>query len=312
MQSIFQKIRSFLVKRPSLPKLVCIIGPTASGKSGAALEIARHFGGEIINADSKQMYRYLQIGTAKPTREDMKGVPHHLYDMLDPREQCNVAEWREQAQEVIGDILSRHQLPIVCGGTGLFVNALTQNFTLHQIAPQQEFRAQMERMSGEQLWKKLHAVDPDAAERIPVQNKRFLIRALEVYEVSGQKKSEAMQMEQSLYDTFFVGLTMDRSKLYARINARVEEMKKEGFLTEVQSLLARGYSASDYAFTSIGYREAIGFLQGEISEQDFWEQMKMQSRRYAKRQLTWWRRDDRVHWFDSVSHEPINIRAPEF
>ncbi|MBI5415157.1 tRNA (adenosine(37)-N6)-dimethylallyltransferase MiaA [Candidatus Peregrinibacteria bacterium] len=309
---IFAAFQDFLQKKSSKPKILCIIGTTASGKTDLAVQIAKKYNGEIVNADSRQMYRYMPIGTAAPTEEEKQGVPHHLFEFVDPSQEWNVAEWKPKAVEKIREILKRGNLPIFCGGTGLFINALTKNFTIPSIPPHPEFREEKEKKSVEELWKELMIKDPKSAEKILPSNKRYVIRALEILEFSGEKKSFVAGQNDSPYDAFLVGVTYPRKELYDRINARVEIMKKNGFLREVEALLQKGYSEKNTALNAHGYPEAIRFLRNEISEKELWETMKKNTRNYAKRQLTWWRRDPRVYWFHSKTKIPLDIHSPEY
>ncbi len=309
---LFDDIQNFLAKKSIKPKLVAVIGPTASGKTDISVQIAKKYDGEIINADSRQMYKYLSIGTASPTEKEKSGVPHHLFDFLDPKDECNVAEWREFAEKKIYEITQKDKLPILCGGTGLFVNALTQNFSLPSIPPNAEFRKKMEQKNSEELWKNLKEKDPEEASRIDPQNKKYIIRALEIYEFSGEKKSQIMNTGEALYDTFVVGITLPRDLLYKKIDQRTDTMENMGFLDEVKELLHKGYSKEDPAMMSHGYREALEYLEGARSLESLLEIMKKNTRNYAKRQLTWWRRDTRVHWYNSYSQEAIITMDSEF
>lgn len=305
--NLLQTVTSFIEKTSKKPKCIAIVGPTASGKTSAAIQIAEKYTGEIINADSRQTYRFVPIGTAQPSAQEMEQVPHHLFSFLNPDQECNVAQWRLLAEEKISDIQSRKKLPILCGGTGLFINALTQGFTLPRIAPQPEFRAQMDTLSDEKLWELLHEKDPASAQKINMRNKRFVIRALEILEFSGKKKSTTARKKEAPYDLLLIGITLERKALYELINKRVDAMKEMGFLEEAKALQDQGYSLDDPALQSIGYPQAWQYFAGEISEQELWESMKQKTRNYAKRQLTWWRRDERVQWFDSNTFLPINI-----
>jgi tRNA dimethylallyltransferase len=308
---IFQDISDFLRQPSEKPKLIVIVGPTASGKTAFSLEVAQKFSGEIVNADSRQLYRGLEIGSAQPTDSEKGDIPHHLFGILDPKEEGNVALWKEKAKKIISEITSRQKIPIVCGGTGLFVNALTKNFTIPQIPPNTVFRDTKEKLSAEELWDELFQKDPLAAEKIPKQNKRYVIRALEIAEFLG-KKSEVIGVGEEDYDTFFIGVVLPRKKLYDKINARVEGMKGKGFLDEVRKLMTQGYSEKDPGMNAHGYPEAIQFLKGELSEDVLWETMKQNTRNYAKRQLTWWRRDARIHWIDGETLDSVSLQDPEF
>jgi tRNA dimethylallyltransferase len=258
------------------------------------------------------MYTHLSIGTAKPTKREMKKIPHHLFDFLDPKEECNVAQWKDLAKQTITNILARESLPVICGGTGLFINALTQNFSIPHIAPDPQFRKKMEKLSGETLWKKLSDVDPVEAERIGKHNTRYLIRALEVYTSSGVQKSVIANTKEPDYSALIIGATFPRKQLYERIHQRAEVMKKLGFINEVRDILRAGYTLQDPALQSTGYEEAVLFLHGKLEERKVWEELKKQTRNYAKRQLTWWRKDTRVQWFHSQTLRAVTITDGKF
>ncbi len=309
MNSIHQFFRE---KSAEKPKIIAIIGPTASGKTDLAVEIATRYDGEVVNADSRQMYRFLDIGTAKPRPSEMKGIPHHLMSFLDPSRNFSVAEWKETAMKCIDDISRRNRVPVLCGGTGLYVTALIRNYSIPQLAPQDEFREEMEKHATTELYDELMERDPDEAKKIGQGNRRYLIRALEISRFLGEKKSIAAQKGNEPYDPFIIGITMEREDLYRRIDKRVEEMREEGFLDEIRDLMNNGYGITNPGVIAHGYREAMLFLQGKMTENELWETMKKNTRNYAKRQLTWWKRDPQVHWFHAVSKKPIRVRDPGF
>ena len=284
-------------------RLLVIAGPTASGKTALALAIASCIPCEIISADSRQIYKYLTIGTAKPTAAELSLVPHHFIDMLLPDEHFSAGDFQEQGRAAMKEIRSRGKVPIVVGGTGLYVRALVDGLfsgpgKVDAIRRELEERYNTE--GGAVLLEELRAVDPDAAARmIPTQFRR-IIRALEVYRATG-KSITAHHREQEVApedDVFFVGLRWERSVLYDRINARVEKMMEAGFLEEVRLLMEMGYDDRLKSLQTVGYKEAFAFLRGEIDRERMIELMKQNTRRYAKRQLTWFTHDERIRWFD--------------
>ena len=284
-------------------RLVVIAGPTASGKTALALSIASHIPCEIISADSRQIYKYLTIGTAKPTTEELLRVPHHFIDVLLPDEHFSAGDFQEQGRAAIKAIRSRGKVPIVVGGTGLYVRALVDGLFSgpgknDQIRRELEDRYSIE--GGAVLLEELRAVDPAAAARmIPTQFRR-IIRALEVHRSTGKTITDHHR-EQNLKpeeDVLFGGLRWDRSVLYDRINTRVEKMIQTGFLDEVRLLIEMGYDDRLKSLQTVGYKEAFIFLRGEINRERMIELMKQNTRRYAKRQLTWFTHDERIRWFD--------------
>lgn len=286
---------------PSGP-LVVICGPTAVGKTAASVEVAKAVGGEIICADSRTVYRYMDIGTAKPTEEQRRQVPHHLLDVVDPSEVFTVVQFRDLAEEAIRNIHGRGRIPLLVGGTGLYIRAVVDGLTIPMVPPNWELRARLEeearRVGPQALHRRLAEVDPVSAQRIPPGNVRRVIRALEVYEVTGRPISSLQSRMGSPYAVTMVGLTMDRSKLYARIAARVHEQIRQGLIEEVRSLLARGYSRDLPAMQGLGYKEIVGYLEGEYPLEEAIRRVIVNTRRYAKRQFTWFLREPRIQWID--------------
>ena len=284
-------------------KLPIVVGPTASGKSALALAIAEECGGEIISCDSMQIYRRMNVGTAKPTDEEMSRVRHHMIDVVEPWESFSCADYARLASEAIDDVISRGKTPIICGGTGLYLDALLRG-GLPEIADSDEgYRAELcallEQNGAEYLHKMLAEVDPESAEAIHANNTKRVIRALEIYHTSGRKKSELDRENSRLdgkYEPLAVGLFYpDREVLYERINKRVDIMLEEGLLDEVRALDAEGiFERSKTAAGAIGYKELLGYIRGEMSLEDAVENLKMATRRYAKRQCTWFFSKDYV------------------
>lgn len=297
-------------KEQSQPQVLMIGGPTATGKSALAVALAKQFNGEVINGDAYQIYRGMDIGTAKVTTAEMAGVPHHLVDIVDPGDPFSAAQFKGAAQAAITAIVGRGKLPIVVGGTGFYLNALRLALPLGGAAPPSPYRATLQRQLADRgpdwLWQKLATVDPAAAAAIPAGNSRRVIRALEVWHTTGQRFS-AQPAPTPAYDALVIGLTTDRPVLYARIDARVDEMLKAGLVAEVQRIVqVAGPSAQ--ALKAIGYKELLPYLAGEASLASAVALIKQHSRNYAKRQLTYFRHQLPTHWFDLIT-TPNSIQA---
>lgn len=301
------------------PKIIVITGPTAVGKSVLSFHLAQEIGGEIINADSQQIYRYMNIGTGKPSQEVREKIPHHLVDLVNPDEEFNVAMFRQAAMDAARDILSRHKQAIVCGGTGLYIKALTRGLF---VGPPQslEVRERIAKQIAEQglgrLHERLQRVDPAAALRIHPNDRQRLMRALEVYELSGRPISEWHQEHafgERCFETFTIGLDRERSELYDLINRRCERMMEEGLVEEVKGLMGRGYSLGLKTLQSVGYRHVGLYLDGVMTFDGALELMKRDTRRLAKRQLTWFRGDREIQWFHPErDKETIRCAAEDF
>jgi len=293
-------------------KLVIILGPTACGKTELSLFLAHSLDGEIISGDSMQVYRGMDIGTAKIRPYEMVGIPHHLIDIRDPHEGYSVADFQQMAKELIEKINLRGRIPIIVGGTGLYINSLIDPYYfLSETAADPDFRAAMldelKQIGNEAMHERLMAIDPDAALKIHPNDSRRIIRALEVYHQTGLTFSQINQEGQKNlppdYQLSMIGLTMDRQDIYDRINARVEIMVEDGLVEEVRGLLDAGYSKEEYVMQGLGYRQIIPYLEGEISLEEAIENLKRDTRHFAKRQLTWFKRDQRINWFNR-SHYP--------
>ncbi len=287
------------------PRLLVIVGPTAVGKTAVALRIAQRFSGEIVSADSMQIYRLMDIGTAKPGPQELEDVPHHLVDFIDPGQDFSVQEFQRLAQDHIKDITNRGHLPMLVGGTGLYINAVVDNYQFIGTEPDTTIRDHLmglaEDEGPETLHERLARVDPVTAAKTHPNNVRRVARALEVYHTSGTPISEAAletEKTEPQYDCLVIGLTMDRAQLYHRIDQRVDQMIDAGLEDEVRMLLARGYSADGQALQALGYKEFVDYLQGRIGLEETTALIKRGTRRFAKRQLTWFRRDERTLWFD--------------
>jgi len=283
--------------------LVVIVGPTAVGKSALAIELCERFEGEIVSADSRQVYRHLDIGTAKPTPQERSRVPHHLVDLISPDEWLSLAEYQEWAYRAIADIHSRGRLAFLVGGTGQYVRAVVEGWSIPRVPPQLDLRQRMRREMQESGPQILHArlaeVDPAAAARIDPRNVRRVIRALEVYEVSGQPISQVQKKRPPTYGVLQLGLTMQRQTLYERADRRMERMLEEGLLEEVRHLLAQGYGPQSSAMSGIGYAELVKCLRQEISLEEAIRRMKASTRRFIRHQYNWFRLNDpRIHWIE--------------
>jgi tRNA dimethylallyltransferase len=284
-------------------KIVCVAGPTASGKTKLAVELAKAYDGEVLSCDSMQIYRGMAIGTAAPTPEEMQGVVHHMIGVADPGEDFSVGKYVELAEPVLQDILSRGKTCVVCGGTGLYADSLLLGRSFAP-CPSTGMRETLEaeaRQSGiEPLLARLKEVDPEAGARLHPSDKRRIIRALEVYLETGETISAHNAATRQLpprYDAVWIGLQFaDRADMKALIDRRVDKMAEEGLLEEVQALLAMGLPRNATAMQAIGYKEFLGVLDGTLTEQEALELVKLRSRQYAKRQLTWLRRNPAIHW----------------
>ena len=281
--------------------LVVVAGPTASGKTEAAIRICQWFDGEVVSADSMQIYKYLSVGTAKPDEAEKEGIPHHMMDFLEPSQPFSVAEYVQKAKESIADIHSRGKLPVVVGGTGLYIDSLVSNIQFSESDNDPELREQLQHYAAEKgneaLWQLLNEKDPEAAANIHPNNVGRVIRAIEMIEMTGKTKTQQLEesrREPSPYDVLYLAINYrDRQTLYDRINLRVHIMLEHG-LEEARWLMEHGYAPT--AAQAIGYKEMFGYLQGEETLEQAIEKIQQGSRRYAKRQITWFRRNENVHW----------------
>lgn len=284
-------------------KVIAIIGPTAVGKTKMSIELAKELDGEIISGDSMQIYRGMDIGTAKVTEEEMQGVPHYLIDIKDPLEEFSVAEFQGLAADLIDEISGRGKVPIIAGGTGLYIQSIlyNYNFSVAEANPEYrlflEKRIQIEGIDG--VYNELRIIDPESCDRIHPNNVRRVIRALEVYHETGLTMTEYLQEQESesRYDHQMIGLTMERSLLYERINKRVDVMVNKGLIQEVKALYDSGIKDCQ-SIQAIGYKELYDYFNEKVTKEEAIELLKRNSRRYAKRQLTWFRNKMDVEWFD--------------
>ena len=290
------------------PRLVAVVGPTATGKSKLALDLAKTFRGQVVSADSRQVYRYMDIGTAKPSESDKREVPHHLLDLLNPDQRFDLATFLSLATEAIDGVLARGHLPIVAGGSGQYVWALLEGWQLPTAPPDEELRASLESQDPELLHRRLASIDPGAASRIHPNNLRRLVRALEVRQTD-QSAMIVDSPREPRYQSLVIGLTMERDILYQRIDQRVDEMMEAGLLEEVKGLLNAGYGAGLPSMESTGYRELIQHLQGETDLAEAVQRIKYATHRLARRQYMWFRpTDPRICWLDA-NENPLEEAA---
>lgn len=287
--------------------LIVIAGSTASGKTGLSISLAKVLGGEIVSADSMQIYKYMNIGTAKPTEAEKEGIPHHMMDFLEPDVNFSVADYCEMAHRVIAEIHSRGKLPILVGGTGLYIDSLVNNVDFDQDDENHQIRKELEEMAEKEGVEAIHnilkEIDPETAQKYHPNNIRRVIRAIEFYRVTGKRISDHAKEEKTpRYDVVYFCIDWDREILYDRINRRVDIMVEEGLVEEVKELLAKGYDKNSTAMQGIGYKEFYACLGGIKTLEETLEEIKQGSRRYAKRQLTWFRRNKNIHWLTPSEH----------
>jgi tRNA dimethylallyltransferase len=285
-----------------------IVGPTATGKTRLAISLARQLGGEIINADSRQVYRHMDIGTAKPTLAERLLVPHHLFDLLPPSENFSLGRFITLAKAAIADISRRGSLPIVAGGTGQYIWALWEGWDVPAVPPDDDYRIELERLAAEQgsdaLYRKLQSLDPKRAGELDHRNVRRVIRALEIHHVTGLVSSDVQGKSGDGLAGPVIGLTMGRDLLYGRIDRRVDQMMANGFLDEVKELAAMGYTLGQGCLACPGYRELGQYLDGELSLDDAIQKTKFQTHRLARRQYSWFKpSDSRINWLDGLDSE---------
>mgnify|MGYP001563338449 FL=1 len=295
------------------PKVIVILGPTASGKSELAVKIAKKFNGEIISADSRQIYRGLDICSGKVPRDSIfrksdfqykdvgrpyiyKGVVHHLLDVALPKKIFTVAQYQKLAEKALKDILRRGKIPIICGGTGFYIDALIYNYKLPKVPPQKKLRKQLEKKSTEELFKQLKKLDPERYETIDKKNKRRIIRAIEIAKTLGKVPTlQQIQGKKSSYDFLKIGIKLPKETLKTRINRRVDKMLKLGLINETKQLLKK-YPADLPVFNTIGYREIIDYLKGKTTLPEAISLIKKNTYQYAKRQMTWFKKNKEIYW----------------
>ncbi len=295
--------------------VIVIVGPTASGKTGVSIELAKLINGSIVSADSMQVYKHMNIGTAKPDDAEMSGIAHYMIDVVEPGEDFSVARYRKMALGCISKIIKQKKRPIVVGGTGLYINSLIHNISFSETIRDEKLREELKREADEKgnkyLHEKLKDVDPDAASKIHENDVKRVIRALEVYKHTNlpiSKHKQLSRLEPPAYNYILFGLNWDREKLYDRIEKRVDAMLKAGLVDEVKSLTQQGYDLGNTAMQAIGYKEILKYLKGEYTFEEAKSILKRDTRRYAKRQLTWFRRLEGINWItvdENTSYKKI-------
>ncbi len=288
--------------------MIAIVGPTAVGKSELALHLAQYFPLEIISADSRQVYRYMDIGTNKPTWAERASVPHHVIDVVEPDEAFSLAMYHQLAIEALKAIQQKGKLPVLVGGSGLYVWSLVEGWKIPQVPPDQKLRrrleARAEQEDSQSLYQELQDIDPSAAAKISPTNIRRIIRALEIYHTTGQHPSQLQRKESPGFPILLIGLTQERSELYRRIDWRVDKMIQRGLVEEVEQLLKKGYSPSLPSMSGIGYKQIGQFLRGEMTLPQSIDKIKYETHRLARHQYAWFRlSDSRIHWFDTSEAE---------
>lgn len=295
-------------------KIICVVGPTASGKTGLGIALAKQLDGEVISADSMQIYRDMHIASAAPDISETEGVPHHLVEFLPYGSSYTVADYVKAAREKINKIVSRGKMPIIVGGTGLYINSLVNNVEFISSETDYELRARIteefDRLGGKEMLNRLREIDPGAADKLHENDKRRIIRAFEIYESTGNTKSfndEQSIINESPYTACMIGITYrDREKLYERINLRVDIMLQNGLLQEAESAFQKNLGGG--AVQAIGHKEFFDYFKGEISLNEAIENLKRSTRRYAKRQLTWFNKDDRINWiYSDETDDAVNL-----
>jgi tRNA dimethylallyltransferase len=291
-------------RQGAFPPLIALVGPTAVGKTALAVRLAEAVDGEIVSADSRQVYRGMDVGTAKATATEQARVPHHLLDVLDPDESLSLAQFQEMAYAAVDDIIARGKVPFLVGGTGQYVLAVVEGWRIPRVVPDEELRAQLYRQAEEEgagaLHARLEALDPVAAGRIDARNVRRVVRALEVCLTAGRSISELQTKSPPPYRVLIMGLTLSRPQLYRRIDERVERMIEAGLEAEVRRLVAAGYGFDLPALSGVGYGQWAPHFCGEATLEEVVQQIKRSTRRFVRQQATWFRKDDpRIHWLDA-------------
>ena len=284
-----------------MEKVIVVIGPTSVGKTKMGVALAKKLNGEVISGDSMQVYRQMDIGTAKVTIEEMEGVTHHCIDILDPKDQYSVHDFQQTVRKQITEITNRGHVPIIVGGTGLYIKAALYDYTFSEMENNHdEINKKYKDYTNEQLYAHLKQIDEESAKILHFNNRRRVLRAIEIYEQTGQKKSEMINEQEHicLYDAYFVGLTLPGELLYERINLRVDLMMKNGLQGEMESLIKQGLTRENQSMKAIGYKEWFDYFEGKCDLNEVSENIKKHSRQYAKRQYTWFKNQFDVHWYD--------------
>ena len=294
-------------------KIITVEGPTASGKTSLGIEIALKYGGEIVSADSMQIYKHMDIGSAKPTAEELAAVPHHMISIAEPTVNYSLSDYVTEARKAIADIHKRGKIPVIVGGTGLYINTLINNINLSEETPNSDLRHELERYAEEQgneaLHMRLEKIDPEAARNIHMNNVKRVIRAIEIYENTGITMTEQIRRSKSagkIYEAHEYGVRYEREVLYDRINRRVDMMLESGLVGEVKACLKLGCTRDNTSMQGIGYKEVIDYLENKCDFDTMTERIKQESRRYAKRQITWFKRNN-ITWLEPGEIPDINF-----
>ena len=297
-----------------MDKVIVIAGPTASGKTSLGVELAKRINGEVVSCDSMQIYKDMSIGTAKPTVEEMDGVPHYLIDFVSPGERYSVADFKRDAEEKIEFILSRGKVPILVGGTGLYIDTLVYGIEYPEVELDQEYRDELMRIADSDeglagLYERAKEIDSEAALKVSPNDKKRIVRILELYHSTGKTKTELERISRNngvKYDYRVFAINMDRQKLYDRINLRVDMMIDQGLIDEVKAVVDK-YDHFPTAMQGLGYKEVVEYLDGVFTKEEMIEKIKQETRRYAKRQLTWFRKNKEIVWIDGLDEREKNI-----
>lgn len=295
------------------PKVIVICGPTASGKTALSIELAKKINGEIVSCDSMQIYKDMDIGTAKPTIEEMQGIKHYMLDFVSPDERYSVADYKKQAKQAIREIIEKGKVPIVVGGTGLYVDSLIYEIEYQDIKFDEKYRKQLEERSEKEglevLYNEAKKIDPEAITKISQNDKKRILRILEIYNATGKNKTEQekeSRKNEVEFDYKVYAISWDREKLYDRINQRVDIMIDQGLIEEVQKIYSK-YNKFPTAMQGLGYKEVLEYLEGKCNKQEMIDKIKQETRRYAKRQLTWFRKNKQTIWLDGQEKIQNNI-----
>ena len=296
------------------PKVIVICGPTASGKTSLSISLAKKINGEIVSCDSMQIYKEMDIGSAKPTVEEMQEIKHYLVDFVSPEKRYSVSEYKEDASKAIEEIINKGKTPIIIGGTGLYLNSLIYNIQYNEMEVDLNYRRELEKEAEEYglevLYNRAKEIDPEAMEKVSANDKKRITRVLEIYNATGRNKTELEKKSRKEvpYNYLIFGINMERSILYDRINKRVDIMLEQGLIEEVKNLINK-YSNMPTAMQGLGYKEVKEFLDGNISKEEMIEKIKMETRRYAKRQITWFKRIENIIWLDGLNKTEENVNS---
>lgn len=296
------------------PKVIVICGPTASGKTSLSISLAKKINGEIVSCDSMQIYKEMDIGSAKPTVEEMQEIKHYLVDFVSPEKRYSVSEYKEDASKAIEEIINKGKTPIIVGGTGLYLNFLIYNIQYNEMEVDLNYRRELEKEAEEYglevLYNRAKEIDPEAMEKVSANDKKRITRVLEIYNATGRNKTELEKKSRKEvpYNYLIFGINMERSILYDRINKRVDIMLEQGLIEEVKNLINK-YSNMPTAMQGLGYKEVKEFLDGNISKEEMIEKIKMETRRYAKRQITWFKRIENIIWLDGLNKTEENVNS---